>query len=1654
FGAGILSFEGALYAKEISFIVHGGSVSVNAKTEVKEFYVVNTSAAFNDNFDSRDLSFTNSLVNFAGAVNGSSAAIINSSANIKGLANFAGDIFVQDSFMQILAQLNANAFSINNSTGLFSTANLGGNLDSLNSYLSFSDEVLTSSVNINNSTAVFAGALKSSGIFINNSLTDFEGVSAGSITMINSSANIKGLANFAGDIFAEKSFVQILAQLDANALSINNSTGLFSTLNLAGNLDSLNSYLSFTEDVLTSSINVNNSTAVFAGALKSSGIFINNSLTDFEGVSAGSITMINSNVNIGGIADFTGNISADNSHVKFLQQTKGQDASFNNAQIVFEKDLLLNELSILASSVNFKSGVSTVSVLNVSHGFMSLQNGIAASSFYVLGNFSLEGSFAIDVNFEDALTDWISVGGNFSVDKSTLVINRLDGDKYYFNPLEFLRADRLNYDAKRFFVDPAYQIILGADGKSLLISMANEYGAWNIFVNSFRTYQDSQNPLVLQADIDAAAEINASPQAFASPQGGGFSVDGAGFSLNAKNDKAQNLGFIFYESSFTFKQITFKNFLAQSSSGAVFYAQNSSITFIGNINFLNNTLSASNDTGGGAIFAQNTQLNFEGAADTNSKIEFSSNVSLNGAGGALFIDEAETYFANVNIRFTSNSAQGNGGAIYLNGLLTFSNSTIAFINNFAGAKLNDIYFAAAQSELVFSGDNVLTNGIKTSGAGSIKKIDEGTLDFEGSPAIILNAFDIEAGTVNFKSNISTISVLRVQNDALLSLVNGDTGGRLFTEELIFTDAYLAFDVNFSNGLADKIVVDQIFSSNANSHFLLNVLSQIGDEIAILIETNSEISNIQEIYTANEDYEVYGGGYFIFARSKDSSSLPPAVISATDWKEFVNEYKYAPKVNGDWIELSKNIIASQGDENIDRSAAQVSFNIDGKNKILDADNQKTGFVLDAAAIAFKDITFKNFAGAQGAVIRALNKSSVTFLGTINFVNNQSDIYLNDSALYFNDVIFVNGLRTQGTGEVIKFGGGAAVFRDGIFVKNKMQIKNNPGLVPRVSNFEGSTNIENVFNVQDGSVIFESAVSSVAVMHVGQGAVVSLKDNNPSGALYVGQLELGKNVHLWFDIDFENSLSDIIVSTSAIVFGEGIVLNINNVSKDLFATNSVEIIFSGSQIDYSKIVYDSSKYSLGFGKTNNILQITNYAPPALRFDDLTSNQENVLNNINENYHLVGMILNLQDQAKQKQALDSLSSAFYANIFTQELHNNAKDLFMQLRHNELHNIWINISFSALEFRRPNQMLGVFNESGIGLNVGANILSSKLFRAGIITQVWSKNFSQLDNTANLLSLGIGGYADASIKGLNIGMVMQAKRGQGKVKRSIELDRVYGPQGDIRLFGFNESLNLNYMFDIVKTKRDQISAGPFVNADFSQINTREIIEEGGGLANLNVASQNLMQSMFHYGLQLKRQTNFYKVFAQGFVGQNLSPTQKIKTKFANTANNDFWEIESDETNEMFYGAQLGVSVNAGKFMQFLVMGNYQENDNYKNYTAGVQAQYQFLVKMPQALPKNLDMPKLQFVENSARLTKESQIALANFARHFAREKYIFKTMKIVFRINKSNDKVSQSANKLNFERAQNVKKVLAQNKMSARKVVLATKVSSAKTKISVRIVR
>ncbi|MDR2709477.1 MAG: hypothetical protein LBC07_05845, partial [Elusimicrobiota bacterium] len=303
FGAGILSFEGALYAKEISFIVHGGSLSVNAKTEAKDFYVVNTSAVFNDNFDSRDLSFTNSLVNFVGAVNGSSAAIINSSANIKGLANFAGDIFVQDSFMQALAQLNANALSINNSTGVFSTLNLAGNLDSLNSYLSFTDEVLASSINVNNSTAVFAGALKSSAIFINNSLTDFEGVSAGSITMINSSANIKGLANFAGDIFVQDSFMQTLAQLNANAFSINNSTGLFSTANLAGNLDSVNSYLSFTDEVLTSSINVNNSTAVFAGALKSSGIFINNSLTDFGAVSAGSITMINSSASIKGSAN-------------------------------------------------------------------------------------------------------------------------------------------------------------------------------------------------------------------------------------------------------------------------------------------------------------------------------------------------------------------------------------------------------------------------------------------------------------------------------------------------------------------------------------------------------------------------------------------------------------------------------------------------------------------------------------------------------------------------------------------------------------------------------------------------------------------------------------------------------------------------------------------------------------------------------------------------------------------------------------------------------------------------------------------------------------------------------------------------------------------------------------------------------------------------------------------------------------------------------------------------------------------------------------------------------------------------------------------------------------------------------------------------------
>ncbi|MDR2708454.1 MAG: autotransporter domain-containing protein, partial [Elusimicrobiota bacterium] len=839
----------------------------------------------------------------------------------------------------------------------------------------------------------------------------------------------------------------------------------------------------------------------------------------------------------------------------------------------------------------------------------------------------------------------------------------------------------------------------------------------------------------------------------------------------------------------------------------------------------------------------------------------------------------------------------------------------------------------------------MTNGLRSGGNvnGRIVKQGAGTLIFAGDPSVILNTFVISQGAAIFETNISTVAVLNVAQGAIISLQNTAVQdvaiSTLYVTDDFTLNGKLAIDVDFNNLTADQIFLTDAFSVS-NSTLSINLIDRGSSGTITII-------NITNVPAAADISTFYAPRGYILRIENNN-----VVLNALDgaWNIFAKAFEDAD--GGEPVKLVQNTyakdeilppldIVDEPPTNESHSLAVDSLTVNGQGFILDAQNPQDkdlGLNLDDISVTFKDITFRNFTGDTG-VISAKN-SQITFAGNIGFINNSNDISLDGASVQFDGVVFTNGLNLKGSGEIKKVGAGTAIFRGDRPANNGAQMKGGSNFNYALSSEGAGTNIENIFTIEGGVVVFESSVSRVSVINVKEGAQVSLKDGNAGGALYVGQLNLEPNTQLWFDIDFTNSVGDILVSTNAIVFGEGITLNINNVSKNLFVKNSIEIIFAGEEINYGNIIYDDTKYYLDFGSTNNILSITNYPLLPIDFETLTKNQQVVLDIINQEAQMLEFFKDIGTVSIQKNILDSLSGVFYANIFAQSVDSNAPILFSQIRQMPQRKLWTNINYYGLEFNNEKQTLGAFNEQGFGINLGGDILAGANFRSGLFADIKSKNLKQQRNTASVLDLGIGVYGDIKIKGLNFIALLGVKEVKADVVRQVKFDRIYNPEGKVSLMGYNAAAKLNYMFNLGK-ENSQTAIGPFIMGEGGWINTKEITEENGGFANLHFAPQTLSRTIARYGLEFKTQTDSYQFFLEGFAGQNISGMQRVKTNFV-SGNDIVFELESDDLGDLFYGGKLGLSFNATESLAFGVMTNFELNDNYKNYAAGINMQYQF----------------------------------------------------------------------------------------------------------------
>ncbi|MDR2708980.1 MAG: hypothetical protein LBC07_03290, partial [Elusimicrobiota bacterium] len=616
---------------------------------------------------------------------------------------------------------------------------------------------------------------------------------------------------------------------------------------------------------------------------------------------------------------------------------------------------------------------------------------------------------------------------------------------------------------------------------------------------------------------------------------------------------------------------------AYMSDNGKFYVNNSLINFTAN-----NAISGS----GGAFYDYGGSV----FSFTNSVINFTSNTAA-AAGGAMRIFDgyspSNVSFTNSVINFTSNTAGTLGGAIYSRANISFTNSTITFKNNFANGILNDVHINEA--DLIFSGGNVLLNGLRSTGTAlttQVRKTGAGTLLFLGDGSKIANTFSIESGTVNFKSSISSISILNIQNNTTLSLQNESAASALYISGNVNLTGVLALDINVNSSAADTLYVEGTFSVNSGSILDINRIGSGWLRVGVPI-----IKSANAITTKNN---LSVGGYFKLDLSADNKSI---ILSETSpWNVFVAAFGGASSKSI----ISLSVYTSAAD---DPNSLPIGFSmgkeltIDAKNNFLDSGQKNNlGFILRQTSATFKDITFTRFAknveNSSGAAI-FVELSSLIFSGNIVFSSNVltnimtggGALYLKDSQIIFSNASvsfnknqaqsgaaiynnakleFLNSIvnftsnaavgdggaiyiaqskQTVFTNSTITFTGNLAqsfpndiylegdesklIFSGDNFLPNGIRVSG-AGLVEKADKgalvFAGAGSVFlSSFTISNGSVNFKSAISTVSNLNVLEGASLSLSNESSTSGFHIIE-DFNLAGVLEIDVDFAKGEGD--------------------------------------------------------------------------------------------------------------------------------------------------------------------------------------------------------------------------------------------------------------------------------------------------------------------------------------------------------------------------------------------------------------------------------------------------------------------------------------------------------------------------------------------------
>ena len=259
-------------------------------------------------------------------------------------------------------------------------------------------------------------------------------------------------------------------------------------------------------------------------------------------------------------------------------------------------------------------------------------------------------------------------------------------------------------------------------------------------------------------------------------------------------------------------KITFtgETFFFNNHGGALDLACSAIVNFYGNASFTGNMITSGS---GGAVYLRSGTINFSG-----SKNIFENNSAYgDGLGGAIYMRGTANIW---NAAFKNNTAQYNGGAIYMDGgtLNIYQTDTVTngiFEGNKAAGASNAIYltktaaanFSIGKDATVEMRDNIAGNSTTT----VVRKLGQGTFELYGNMSQYSGILTISNGLFDVKNamnfNLAALNLTKTGSDMpVLSLWNGQQN--LITTGTLTADAgsRLLMRITPSTATSDKITV--------------------------------------------------------------------------------------------------------------------------------------------------------------------------------------------------------------------------------------------------------------------------------------------------------------------------------------------------------------------------------------------------------------------------------------------------------------------------------------------------------------------------------------------------------------------------------------------------------------------------------------------------------------------------------------------------------------------------------------------------------------------------------------------------------------------------------------------------------------------------------